>query len=263
MSRHYAGYFIDLDGTIYQGTKEIKTAQTFMHQLIEREVPYLFVTNNSTRSPEDVAANLRDNHHIETTADHVYTTALATADYLRRQVKDRPMTAFVIGESGLQDALKNVGFRLVRGAEERPTYTVVGLDRNVTYEKFVQAVLAIQHGSQFIGTNLDTNIPNQRGMLPGAGAVVDFVRYATGQTPVTIGKPAKIIMDEALNRIQLSREQVLMIGDNLNTDIMAAKNADMDSLLTLTGLTKQAPLATDKIIPTHVVNNLTEWRLSE
>lgn len=259
--KRYSGYFIDLDGTIYQGTKEIKTAQTFMKRLIDSEIPYLFVTNNSTRSPEDVAENLRDHHHIPTTAAHVYTTALATADYLRRLAADKPLTAYVIGERGLQDALRNVGFALVADASFAPTFTVVGLDREVTYEKFVQAVLAIQHGSQFVGTNLDTNIPNQRGMLPGAGAVVDFVRYATGKTPITIGKPAKIIMNEALNRIQLPREDVLMIGDNLHTDIMAAKNANMDSLLTLTGLTEQAPAGDADIVPTYVVSDLTKWRL--
>ncbi|GKT03447.1 TIGR01457 family HAD-type hydrolase [Furfurilactobacillus entadae] len=257
----YSGYFIDLDGTIYQGTTAIPTAQTFMSRLIESGRPYLFVTNNSTRSPEAVAENLRRNHHIETTAAHVYTTAMATADYLVRKADGQALTAYVIGEQGLRDALTSRGFTLVATAAEQPTFVVVGLDRDVTYEKFVQAVLAIQNGATFIGTNLDTNIPNQRGMLPGAGAVVDFVRYATDVTPITIGKPSTIIMNEALARIGLSKEAVLMIGDNLRTDIQAANNAGMDSLLTLTGLSTVAQIKTFQIEPTHIVNDLTEWQL--
>ncbi|GEK29245.1 TIGR01457 family HAD-type hydrolase [Furfurilactobacillus siliginis] len=260
---HYAGYLIDLDGTIYQGKTQIPTAQAFMQRLIDSGQPYLFVTNNSTRTPADVAENLQQNHHVPTTAAHVYTTAIATADYLKRQAETngQALTAYAIGEQGLRTALTNVGFTLVEDSSKTPTFVVVGLDRDVTYEKFVQAVLAIQHGAKFIATNLDTNIPNQRGMLPGAGAVVDFVRYATGIEPLAIGKPSTIIMEEALRKLALSATETVMVGDNLQTDIQAAVNAGMDSLMTLTGLSQPADIERLKIQPTHIVADLIEWQV--
>ncbi|GAB6092354.1 TIGR01457 family HAD-type hydrolase [Furfurilactobacillus curtus] len=257
----YDGYLIDLDGTIYQGSREIPSAQKFMAQLIESGRPYLFVTNNSTRSPEAVASNLRQHHHIKTTADHVYTTALATADYLHEQANGQKRSVYMIGEAGLASALRDAGFVIVTDAASHPDFVVVGLDREVTYEKFVQAVLAIQNGATFIATNLDTNIPNQRGMLPGAGAVVDFVRYATGITPISIGKPAEIIMLSALRRLQLGTDQVVMVGDNLHTDILAAQQAHMASILTLTGLSQRSDVKESGIMPTHIVEDLTKWRI--
>lgn len=261
--QQYAGYLIDLDGTIYQGKTQISTAQTFMQRLIASGQPYLFVTNNSTRTPADVADNLRKNHHVMTTTEHVYTTAIATADYLKRQAdtNKQPLTAYVVGEEGLRTALTDVGFTLIADTQTVPSFVVVGLDRDVTYEKFVQAVLAIQQGAQFIATNLDTNIPNQRGMLPGAGAVVDFVRYATGIEPLAIGKPSTIIMEEALRKLDLSADEAVMVGDNLQTDIQAAANAGMDSLMTLTGLSQRADIERLNIHPTHIVADLSEWRV--
>ncbi|WP_288658083.1 TIGR01457 family HAD-type hydrolase [uncultured Limosilactobacillus sp.] len=255
--KKYQGYFIDLDGTTYKGTKRIPAAARFIKRLQAANKTVLFVTNNSTRTPEFVAANLRDNHDIDVTAANVYTTALATADYLDRVAGDRRQ-AYVVGESGLRDALKQRHFILT---DHQPDYVVVGLDSQVTYAKLEMAVLLIRAGATFIGTNADSNLPNERGMVPGAGSLIKLVEYATQQKPVMIGKPEATIMQMALQKTGLSQEEVVMVGDNYNTDIRAAINTGMDSLLVYTGLSTPEQVAKMTIQPTHTVKNLDEWTI--
>ena len=257
MAQHYDGYFIDLDGTIYQGTKRFPAGKRFIERLAESSSQYLFVTNNSTKTPDEVAANLTDNHDILTTAEQVYTSAMALADYLAELGDIKRV--LMIGEIGLQVALEAKGFELV---SEGPADAVaIGLDRDINYEKLVQATLAIQHGAKFVATNVDTNLPNERGMLPGAGTLVAALQTAVQQKPVVIGKPETIIMAGALRRTGLTADQVVMVGDNYNTDILAGINADIDTLLVYTGVsTKEQVAAADKQ-PTHEVDSLDDWEI--
>lgn len=255
--KDYQGYFIDLDGTMYKGTKRIPAAARFIKRLQEADKAVLFVTNNSTRTPEFVANNLRENHQINVTADNVYTTALATADYLDQVAGDRRQV-YVVGESGLRQALQQRHFQLT---DRQPEYVVVGLDSQVTYAKLETAVLLIRAGATFIGTNADSNLPNERGMVPGAGSLVKLVEYATQQEPIMIGKPEATIMKMALQKAGLRREQVVMVGDNYNTDICAAINTGMDSLLVYTGLSTPAQVAAMPVQPTHTVKSLDEWTI--
>lgn len=255
--KDYTTYFIDLDGTMYKGKKRIPAAARFIHRLQERSKMVVFVTNNSTRSPEFVADNLRENHGINVTADHVYTTALATADYLNG-IAGQKRRVYVIGESGLKNALRNQHFQLV---DDFPDYVVVGLDTHVDYQKFETAVLAIRNGATFIGTNADSNLPNERGMVPGAGSLVALVQYATQQQPIMIGKPEKTIMEMALQRYHLNKNEVVMVGDNYKTDISAGINVGMDTLLVYTGLSTKEDIAKVTIKPTYEVNSLDEWKV--
>lgn len=255
--KRYQGYFIDLDGTTYKGTKQIPAAARFIGRLQDSGKDILFVTNNSTRTPQFVAANLRDNHGINVTAANVYTTALATADYLDQVAGDR-RRIYVVGESGLRAALQQRHFVFT---DQHPDYVVVGLDSQVTYAKLETAVLLIRAGATFIGTNADSNLPNEKGMVPGAGSLIKLVEYATQQRPVMIGKPEATIMNMALKKAHLKREQVIMVGDNYNTDIRAAINAGMDSLLVYTGLSTPAQVASMPIQPTYTVNSLDEWSI--
>lgn len=157
--KQYQGYFIDLDGTVYRGKERIPAAARFIKRLQEHQREILFVTNNSTRSPKEVAANLRTNHDINVTAANVYTSAMATADYLVQHAGQK-RRVYVIGERGLKDALLNKGMQLT---DQDPDYVVIGLDRNVTYEQFKIATLCIRAGAVFIGTNGDTNLPSEEG----------------------------------------------------------------------------------------------------
>ncbi|MGM9891968.1 TIGR01457 family HAD-type hydrolase [Limosilactobacillus sp.] len=257
MSNHYQGYFIDLDGTTYKGTDRIPAAARFISRLQRAGKRVLFVTNNSTRTPEFVANNLTQNHNIQVGPENVYTTALATADYLDQQAGQH-RRVYVVGESGLRTALTARGFILV---DTDPDYVVVGLDSHVTYEKLEKAVLLIRAGATFIGTNADSNLPNEKGMVPGAGSLVKLVEYATQQQAIMIGKPEKIIMEMALRRVGLDKDDVIMVGDNYHTDIQAAMNVGMDNLLVYTGLSRPAEVAQMAQQPTYTVETLDDWKI--
>lgn len=253
---HYKGYLIDLDGTMYLGNEKIPSGTRFISRLQKEKIPFLFLTNNSTKTSEMVAKRLKEAFDIHVTKEHVYTSSLATVDYLKEDGKGKKV--YVIGEKGLKKTLFDAGFSY---EEEHPDYVVVGLDTDVTYEKVVKAVLAIQKGATFIGTNPDKNIPTERGMLPSAGAIIDFVQSASHVEPIIIGKPESIIMEKALHRLGLEKKEVAMIGDNYATDICAGIHYDMDTLLVLTGFTKESDLLSLPIAPTHVVHTLDEWTI--
>ncbi|GLB46712.1 haloacid dehalogenase [Philodulcilactobacillus myokoensis] len=253
----YRGYFIDLDGTIYAGKHRIPAAKRFIDRLKHNHIPFLFVTNNTTKMPSDVVSNLSKNHDIHVKDSNVYTAGLATADYLDQNASKK-RTVYVIGEEGLNQALIRKGFHIT---SDHPNYVVVGLDRNVTYEKFCLATLAIQHGATFIGTNSDTNIPNERGMLPGAGSLVEMVKYATQKQPILIGKPKTIILKNALKLIGLRKSDVVMVGDNYMTDIMAGINFGIDTLLVYTGVSTKNQVSNMKKKPTHEIDSLDEWTI--
>lgn len=254
----YASYFIDLDGTIYQGKKRFPSGKHFIERLNETQTDYLFVTNNSTKTPEEVAKNLTDNHGIPTTAEQVYTSAMATADYLAQD--NTVKTVLVVGESGLKLALEKKGFTLVTQAPADAV--VVALDRDLRYERLMQATFAIQQGAMFIATNVDTNLPNELGMTPGAGAVVSFVETATQTEPIVIGKPSTIIMEMALERAKRQANEVIMVGDNYNTDIRAGLAAGIDTLLVYTGVSTRKQVAQEEHRPTHEVASLDDWKLN-
>lgn len=249
----YRGYFIDLDGTMYKGTEPIKEAPDFVQNLKSSKIPYLFLTNNSTSTPEEVAERLDKKFNIPANPEEIYTSALATADYVSGLKGDR---VFVVGESGLKKALTDAGCKLV---DEDIDHVVVGLDRQLTYDKCEIASLAIQKGATFIATNKDTNIPTERGMSPGAGAVIALIEKAAHVSPVFVGKPEKIMMTSALAKLDLRNQDVLMVGDNYETDIMAGINSDIDTLLVLTGFTRREDLEQMKKQPTYVIDTLDEW----
>ena len=163
----YKGYLIDLDGTIYKGKDRIPAGEAFVHELQKRDIPYLFVTNNTTRTPESVQEMLANQFNIDTPVSTIYTATLATIDYMNDLGLEK--TVYVIGEAGLKEAIQAAGY--VEN-KENPAYVVVGLDWQVDYEKFATATLAIHKGAHFIGTNPDLNIPTERGLLPGAGSLI-------------------------------------------------------------------------------------------
>lgn len=250
----YKGYLIDLDGTIYRGKEPIPAGRRFVEQLQQRQIPFRFLTNNTTKSPETVAARLANEFDIHVTAETVYTATLATIDFMKDAGKGNKV--YIIGEPGLREPILAAGFEW---EETAPDYVVVGLDNEVTYEKFVAATLAIQKGAMFIGTNPDKNIPTERGLLPGAGAVIAFLETATQQTATYIGKPEAIIMDKAVELLGLAKSEVVMVGDNYLTDIRAGIDNGIDSLLVLSGFTQKEDVPNLPVPPTYIVDSLDEW----
>lgn len=254
----YKGYLIDLDGTIYRGSEPIPAGRRFVEQLQARQIPFLFLTNNTTKTPETVAQRLAKEFSIHVGSETVYTATLATIDYMNDANKGKKV--YVIGEPGLIEPILAAGYVW---DEENPDYVVIGLDTDVTYEKFVVATLAIQKGATFIGTNPDKNIPTERGLLPGAGAVIAMLEASTQQKAIYIGKPEAMIMDKAVEILGLEKSEVLMVGDNYTTDILAGINNGIDSLLVLSGFTQKADVPTLPIPPTYLVDSLDEWHFDE
>ncbi|HER0393134.1 TPA: TIGR01457 family HAD-type hydrolase [Streptococcus pyogenes] len=252
----YKGYLIDLDGTIYQGKNRIPAGERFIKRLQERGIPYLLVTNNTTRTPEMVQSMLANQFHIETSIETIYTATMATVDYMNDM--NRGKTAYVIGETGLKSAIAAAGYV---EELENPAYVVVGLDSQVTYEMLAIATLAIQKGALFIGTNPDLNIPTERGLMPGAGALNALLEAATRVKPVFIGKPNAIIMNKSLEVLGIQRSETVMVGDNYLTDIMAGIQNDIATILVTTGFTRPEEVPTLPIQPDHVLSSLDEWRL--
>ncbi|HHS7876645.1 TPA: TIGR01457 family HAD-type hydrolase [Streptococcus pyogenes] len=252
----YKGYLIDLDGTIYQGKNRIPAGERFIKRLQERGIPYLLVTNNTTRTPEMVQSMLANQFHVETGIETIYTATMATVDYMNDM--NRGKTAYVIGETGLKSAIAAAGYV---EELENPAYVVVGLDSQVTYETLAIATLAIQKGALFIGTNPDLNIPTERGLMPGAGALNALLEAATRVKPVFIGKPNAIIMNKSLEVLGIQRSEAVMVGDNYLTDIMAGIQNDIATILVTTGFTRPEEVPTLPIQPDHVLSSLDEWKL--
>ncbi|HEQ0651501.1 TPA: TIGR01457 family HAD-type hydrolase [Streptococcus pyogenes] len=252
----YKGYLIDLDGTIYQGKNRIPAGERFIKRLQEKGIPYLLVTNNTTRTPEMVQSMLAKQFNVETGIETIYTATMATVDYMNDM--NRGKTAYVIGETGLKSAIAAAGYI---EELENPAYVVVGLDSQVTYEMLAIATLAIQKGALFIGTNPDLNIPTERGLMPGAGALNALLEAATRVKPVFIGKPNAIIMNKSLEVLGIQRSEAVMVGDNYLTDIMAGIQNDIVTILVTTGFTRPEEVPTLPIQPDHVLSSLDEWRL--
>lgn len=250
----YKGYLIDLDGTIYKGRERIPAGERFIQRLQEQEIPYLLVTNNTTRTPQMVQDMLAQQFNIQTPLETIYTATMATVDYMKDM--NRGQTAYVIGETGLKSAISEAGYI---EDKENPAYVVVGLDSQVTYDMLATATLAIAKGALFIGTNPDLNIPTERGLMPGAGSLVALLEAATRVKPVFIGKPNAIIMNKALDILQVKRSEAIMVGDNYLTDIMAGIQNDIASLLVTTGFTKAEEVPSLPMQPDYVVASLDEW----
>lgn len=251
----YKGYLIDLDGTMYRGTELIEEAADFVNRLKAKDIPYLFVTNNSSRTPAQVAKKLRD-FTIPATEEQVFTTSQATANYISSLKGDA--SVYVIGEEGIRTAISEKG---LTSAEENADFVVVGIDRDISYEKLTVACLAVRNGATFISTNGDIAIPTERGLLPGNGSLTSVITVSTQTKPTFIGKPESIIMEQALAVLGTRKEDTLMVGDNFDTDIMAGINAGMDTLLVHTGVTKKEHLAQYNVQPTYVVDSLEQWEV--
>jgi NagD protein len=246
------GYLIDMDGVVYRGSKAIEGAAEFIRYLVETNTPYLFLTNNSAHTQLDVVVKLKK-FGIETSAEHVYTSALATAEFVQRQ---RPGgTAFVIGEGGLLNALNEVDYAVSRDA---PDYVIVGEGRTLNYELVEHAHRLIAGGARLISTNSDTWCPTDSGPRPGCGAIVALLEAASGCKAYHVGKPNPFMMRAARKRIGLSTDEVIMVGDTMETDIRGATDLGFQSILVLTGSTSMDTLHRYPFTPTRIVTSIAE-----
>ncbi|WP_280769402.1 TIGR01457 family HAD-type hydrolase [Salipaludibacillus daqingensis] len=253
--KSYQGYLIDLDGTMYRGEEKIDAASRFVKRLEQQKLPYLFVTNNSSRTPKEVADKLVS-MDIPATEKHVFTTSMATAQYIDQSYGKA--NVYMIGEQGLEEALKNQGLQL---NEKEIDVVVMGIDRSINYEKLSRACLAVRNGAAFLSTNGDVAIPTERGLLPGNGSLTSVVHVSTGVEPTFIGKPESVIVDQALEVLGTKLEETVMVGDNYQTDILAGIRANMDTIIVHTGVTSEEQLKNEEIQPTWSIQSLDEWKI--
>jgi 4-nitrophenyl phosphatase len=225
------GFIIDLDGTLYRGNEVIPYAHAFIQKLLIDHLPFLLVTNNSSRTPEQVAGHLAQ-LGIEVSPAYIYTSSQAAAQYLQEQQGGRQVA--VIGEVGLTSALADAGFVLT---EDEPDTLVQGIDREFNYTKLTAAVRYLSAGARYVVTNPDLLLPSHTGLMPGAGAITASIQAASGMEPVVIGKPSPIIMNYAIKKLGLPAKDVWVIGDNVSTDILGGAIAGCKTALILTGIT--------------------------
>ncbi len=251
------GLLIDLDGTVYKGKRRIPGADEFVRRMKrERRAACLFVTNNSSRTPESVAEQLT-RLGIEAESNDVYTSSQAACQYIVERNRGRKV--YVVGETGLKQAILQSGLEL---DEDRPDYVVQGIDRDFTYAKLERATAYLRGGADYILTNPDLLLPWDDGFVPGAGAIAAAIRAAGRKEPVVIGKPSPIIMTYAMERIGLPPQNVWVIGDNLATDIAAGKAVGCKTALVLTGVATRdnvnGQIAETGVVPDLICGDLTE-----
>jgi NagD protein len=232
--REIRSWLMDMDGVLVHEEQGIPGADRFLTRLREIGLPFLVLTNNSIYTRRDLAARLRASG-LEVPEDSIWTSALATARFLDEQ---RPGgSAFVIGESGLTTALHEAGYTLT---ERNPDYVILGETRVYSFGRITQAIRLIVNGARFIATNPDPTGPSTEGPLPATGSVAALISRATGVAPYFVGKPNPLMMRSALNALDAHSETTAMIGDRMDTDVVAGLEAGLETILVLSGVTTAA-----------------------
>lgn len=246
------GFLIDMDGVIYRGGQLIPGADAFIKQLLERNIPFTFLTNNSQRTRRDVQVKLRQ-MGIDVSEGHVYTCAMATARFLAREKPNG--TAYVIGEGGLLMSLHRHGYAIV---EKDPDYVVVGEGRTFNAEMLEKATNMVLNGAKLIATNMDPNCPTSSGTRPGCGAIVAMLEQATGREAFSVGKPSPVMMRGARKELDLDTSHTIMIGDTMSTDILGAVQMGYYAVLVLSGGTQREDLDEFAYQPDLIVDSIAD-----
>ncbi len=242
----------DMDGVLVREETLVPGADRFVARLRERGLPFLVLTNNSMYTPRDLAARLRATG-LDVPETAIWTSALATARFLQDQ---RPGgSAFAIGESGLTTALHDVGYTL---SERSPDYVVLGETRTYSFERITQAIRLVERGARFLATNPDATGPAPDGPLPATGSVAALISRATGVEPYYVGKPNPLMMRSALNAIGAHSETAAMVGDRMDTDVVAGLEAGLDTVLVLTGVTTREDAERFPYRPSRIVDSIAD-----
>jgi 4-nitrophenyl phosphatase len=253
--REAKAWILDMDGVLYRGSEVLPGVKELLDALTLRERPVMLATNNSMSTPEAYERKLAA-MGLDIPASAVITSALATRDYLLRTLPEGA-GIYVIGMPALREQLfEGTPFHPVQYGEEQPAAVVIGLDLDFTYAKLKAAHEAIQRGALFIATNADSTLPTEAGLVPGAGSIVAALAAASGQLPVVIGKPETPMLETAMTRMGVQPEETVILGDRLDTDILAGERAGMPTVLVLTGVSTREDLASAEALPDVVVSDL-------
>lgn len=250
MMKKYKAYCLDLDGTVYRGTEPIKEAVSFISSLQRSGIEPYYITNNSSQTPYQIQARLKA-FGIRADATRIMTSAIASAKYCKDMYPGA--TVQMIGENGLAEALRAEGIEIVN---ENPDVVIMGIDREANYEKLAEVCLAIRSGAKFIATNADKAIPTERGLLPGNGSFVKLVEFSTGVKPVFVGKPESYMLSYIQAQDGYRKEEMIMIGDNYDTDILAGIRYGIDTIHVEGGVSSKKEVLLKENKPTHMLRTL-------
>lgn len=244
------GFISDMDGVIYHGNKLLPGVPEFVEWLKKEKKEYLFLTNSSERSPKELSQKL-SRMGLDVSEDHFYTSAMATASFLQSQCPDG--SAYVIGEPGLVYALYEAGISM---NDINPDYVVVGETRSYNFEKIERAVQLVLKGAKLIGTNPDLTGPSESGISPACKALASPIEIATGKSAYFIGKPNPLMMRHAMKKLGCHREETMIIGDRMDTDIIAGIQTEVDTLLVLSGVTDLEDVPSFSYCPQYILSGV-------
>ncbi len=241
-------FICDMDGVIYHGNRLIPGVKEFVEWLDKSGKNFLFLTNSSERSPRELAQKLA-RMGLTVSEEHFYTSALATASFLKSQCPNG--SVYVIGEPGLTQALYDAGFTM---NDINPDYVVFGETRSLNYEKIEKAVKLVFNGAKLIGTNSDLTAKVESGIIPACRALISSIEMTTGREAYFIGKPNPLMMRHALKKLNCHRVDAAIIGDRMDTDILSGIESELDTVLVLTGVTEKEDLVRYAYQPKYVLD---------
>jgi NagD protein len=245
-------WLTDMDGVLVHEGHPIPGAAELIAKWTAAGTPYLVLTNNSIYTPRDLSARLKL-AGLDIPEERIWTSALATADFLNSQKPGG--TAYVIGETGMTQALHDIGYVQT---DQNPDYVVLGETRNFNFDNLTKAIRLIGAGSRFIVTNPDATGPSNEGPLPAAGSVAALITKATGMKPYVVGKPNPMMFRSAMRKIGAHSESTGMIGDRMDTDVVAGIEAGLHTVLVLTGIADDAEIAKYPFRPTEILNSVAD-----
>lgn len=246
------GFICDMDGVIYHGNRLLDGVAEFVNWLIENDKKFVFLTNSPEKTPHELSMKL-ERMGLSVHPDHFYTSAMATAAFLKSQMPD--CTAYVIGEAALSKALYDQGIYM---NDVNPDYVVVGETRTYSFEKIEKAIALINKGAKLIGTNPDTIGPTENGVMPATGSLVAPIEIATGKKAYFVGKPNPLMLRHGLRRLGCHSEEIAFIGDRMDTDIIAGIESNVDTVLVLSGVTAKEDIDKFPYRPKYVLEGVGE-----
>ena len=246
-------FIIDMDGVLIEGKTIIPDADLFINKLIKQKRNFLVLTNNPVYTPRDLAHRLQE-IGLQIDENQIFTSALATAAFLQRQ---RPNgKAYVLGESGLTQAIHDIGYIIT---DINPDYVVLGETMAYNFEMIKKAIRLIHDkGARFIATNPDPSGPSEKGIVPGAGALAAMIESASGKKAFYVGKPNPLMMRTAIKYLGVHSEDTVMVGDRMDTDIVAGVQSGMGTILVLSGITRREDIDHFPYLPTHIYESVAD-----
>ncbi len=244
------GFISDMDGVIYHGNRILDGVADFVNWMIDNDKKFVFLTNSSERTPHELSMKL-ERMGLSVSADHFYTSAMATAEFLATQAPG--CTAYVIGEAALAKALYDHGIYM---NDVNPDYVVVGETRTYSFEKIEKAIELVNRGAKLIGTNPDITGPTERGVMPATGALIAPIEIATGKKAYFVGKPNPLMLRHGLRKLDCHSEEIAFIGDRMDTDIIAGIESNIDTVLVLSGVTAREDIDQFPYRPKYILDGV-------